>query len=197
MIIVPPLHLVLLGLALHPITDLDDRVLAQRIKEGDAAAFKAFFDRHHTLLYRYLQRRGVPGPVCEDLMQNAFLAIWERRDQIDVHQSLRSYLFKTCYNRALNHFRDTAKFANPENLNEPTPHPTPEAQTGYALMQDTLLQAVQMLPERRRAVFELCFLEELTYREAAEVLGISIKTVENQMGQALKSIRKVMEPFRG
>ena len=64
-------------------------------------------------------------------------------------------------------------------------------------MLQTLRIAVEALPERRRAVFELCFLQELTYREAAEALGISIKTVENQMGHALKAIRKAMEGYVG
>ena len=62
-------------------------------------------------------------------------------------------------------------------------------------MLQTLRIAVEALPERRRAVFELCFLQELTYRETAEALGISIKTVENQMGHALKAIRKAMEGY--
>ena len=62
-------------------------------------------------------------------------------------------------------------------------------------MVQTLRIAVEALPERRRAVFELCFLQELTYRETAETLGISIKTVENQMGHALKTIRKAMKGY--
>jgi RNA polymerase sigma-70 factor (ECF subfamily) len=65
----------------------------------------------------------------------------------------------------------------------------------YAMMQETLSKVVEQLPERRRAVFELCFLKEFTYRETAEVLGISIKTVENQMGAALKTLRAAFQRF--
>lgn len=176
-------------------TDLDDRDLARRIKQGDQAAFKAFFDRHHELLFRYLRRRGVDAPMCEDILQRAFLTIWERRDQIDENQSLRSFLFRIAHNRALNFFRDTAKFAG-----EPTPedHITnvlPDQHAEGALMQETLHRAVATLPERRRAVFELCFMQELTYREAAAALDISVKTVEHQMGHALKAIRKAMAKY--
>ena len=182
-------------LAITDIAALDDPTLARRIKRGDAGAFKAFFERHHDALYRYLRARGLAGAVCEDLIQNAFLTIWERRREIDEQKSLRAFLFKICYTRALNHFRDTAKFTDADELRDHVAPTTPDHETDYALMLQTLQHAVEALPERRRVVFELCFLQELTYREAAEALGISVKTVENQMGHALKTIRKAMEGY--
>ncbi len=184
---------------LFAITDLaalDDAALARRIKHGDAAAFKVFFERHHDVLYGYLRRRGLAGAVCEDLIQNAFLAIWERRGEIDEQKSLRALLFKICYTRALNHFRDTARFIDLTALTEPAAPTAPDRDTDYALLQQALRVAVEALPERRRAVFELCFLQELTYREAAQALEVSIKTIENQMGHALKAIRKALAGYR-
>ncbi len=182
--------------AITNITALDDSALARRIKGGDEAAFKAFFERHHDVLYGYLRRRGLSGAVCEDLIQNAFLTIWERRQDIDEQKSLRALLFKICYTRALNHFRDTARFVDPTAMNEPASPTAPDHDAGYALMQQSLRAAIEALPERRRAVFELCFLQELTYREAAEALDVSIKTIENQMGHALKAIRKALAEYR-
>ena len=195
MILPLPLDALFLFLALRPTADLDDGALARRIRDGDAAAFKAFFDRHHPALFRYLRRRGVPADVSEDLLQNAFLTLWERRADIDEHRSLRALLFRIAHTRALNHFRDTAKFADPEAAPEPADAATPDASADYHLMQDALRKAVDRLPPRRRAVFELCFMEELTYREAAEALGISVKTVEHQMGHALKAVRKEMAAY--
>lgn len=181
--------------AITDVAALDDPALARRIKRGDAGAFKAFFERHHDLLYRYLRARGLAGAVCEDLIQNAFLTIWERRHEIDEEKSLRAFLFKICYTRALNHFRDTAKFIDAEAIDDPVAPAAPDREADYALIQHALQAAVAALPERRRAVFDLCFLQELTYREAAEALGISVKTVENQMGHALKTIRKALEGY--
>ena len=94
-----------------------------------------------------------------------------------------------------NHFRDTARFIDLTALNEPAAPTAPDRDADYALLQQALRAAVEVLPERRRAVFELCFLQELTYREAAEALEVSIKTIENQMGHALKTIRKAMEGY--
>jgi RNA polymerase sigma-70 factor (ECF subfamily) len=186
----------LLLLALLPSSDLDDTVLAARIRDGDAAAFKTFFDRHHGLLYRYLRRRGVSDAVAEDLMQNAFLTIWEHRERIDTNQSLRAYLFRMCHTRTLNHFRDTARLQDDTVLAAVPVFNTPDHHAEVALMQRTFAQVLAALPERRRAVFELCFLEKLSYREAAEALGISLKTVEHQMGHALKALRAAFEAFR-
>lgn len=192
------LHLALLLLAVHGQGDLDDAALTRRIRQGDARAFRAFFDRYHGLLYRYLRKRGVPGDVTEDLVQLAFLTIWERRADLDDGQSLRAFLFKIGYNRALNHFRDTARFVDVDqtDLDGPSAAPGQDHEAALHLMQRTLDEAVAALPERRRLVFELCFLEGLTYREAAEIMDVSIKTVENQMGHALKAIREAMALYR-
>jgi len=170
--------------------------LARQIRDGDREAFRRFFDRHYDVLYRHLRRQGVPEAVCEDLMQNAFLYIWERRDEIDPERSLRAFLFRICRTRALNHFRDTAKFSEAETDIEPVDDEAPDEHVAVRMAQDRLRDAVATLPERRRAVFELCFMDELTYREAADVLGISVKTVENQMGHALKHLREVLAPYR-
>lgn len=183
-------------LAIADSAALDDPALAQRIKQGDTEAFKAFFERYHGLLYGYLRRRSLPAPACEDLIQNAFLTIWERRDEIDETKSLRSFLFKIGYTRALNYFRDNAKFADSTQIDDAVSPAAPDHEAAYTLMTRTLQAAVASLPERRRAVFELCFLQEMTYREAADILDISIKTVENQMGHALKTIRQAMEAYR-
>lgn len=185
------LHMLLLAFAAGP----DDRVLAERIRQGDAAAFRSFFDRHHGTLYRYLRRRGVPDPVCEDLVQNAFVTVWERRAAVDPDRSLRALLFRIGYTRALNHFRDTARFDGDAALASSAAANATDRQAAQSLLDDAVRLAVNALPERRRAVFELCFFEELTYAEAADALGISAKTVENQMGHALKALRRALRPY--
>jgi len=190
-----PVDLLILCLAVTGSGDLDDHVLAGRIKEGDESAFKTFFDRYHGLLFRYLKRRHVPDDVSEDLTQVAFITIWNKRSDIDEQKSLRAFLFKIAHNRALNFFRDTARFVDDPVDHEQAGTQNPEEEADFRKLQQSLYLAIQALPERRRAVFELCFLNEMTYRETAEILNISIKTVENQMGHALKSIRKALSHY--
>ena len=190
------ISLVLLALVPGEDRALEDRELARRIKRGDVEAFRSFFDRYHGLLFGYLRRMGIAPSVCEEVVQQAFVTIWEQRGRIDDGKSLRAYLFKIGHNRALNQVRDAARFAGEGTSPEMAAASNLEGEAEYALMLSALHRVVQHLPERRRAVFELCFLNGLTYREAAEALDISIKTVENQMAAALKVLREAFEDWR-
>lgn len=175
----------------------DDQVVSSGVRDGDHQAFKCFFERYHTYLYRYLTRMGVVPNAAEDLVQQAFLTIWERRSQIDPTRSLRAYLFQIGHNRALNYFRERRRIEDENEFPDPEdPTPGGDQMTDASLLKKRLEEAITQLPGRRRAVFELCFLQDFTYREAAEVLGISPKTVENQMSQALKFLRASLTDFR-
>lgn len=170
----------------------EDAVLARRIKEGDHIAFRHFFDRYHGILLAYLIKKGLEEEAAQDIVQNAFIKIWESRDQIDPNKSLKSFLFRIGYTRTLNYFRDTAKFDQGTDLNLRANETNVYQDAAYSQMHDYLLKVVKKMPEKRKAVFELCFLQEFTYREAAETLGVSIKTIENHMALALKTIRAAM-----
>jgi RNA polymerase sigma-70 factor, ECF subfamily len=185
----------------------DDRLysrnVARRIRSGDMDAFRTFFEAHRDALAGFLRKRQVPDDVAADIIQNAFITIWERRAEIDENKSLRSFLYRISYTRALNHFRDTAKFTGSAGPDENLPmartadgEPGPDQQTDHVIVRQALGRILDGLPEKRRTVFELCFLQELTYREAAEVLDVSIKTVENHMALALKAVREGLEKFR-
>jgi len=169
--------------------------MAEAIKRGDRTAFRGFFDRYHAPLLRYLIHRNVDEEAAEDLVQNAFVHVWEKRAEIRPEGSLKGLLYRIAYTRALNHFRDTARFVNsePEDVEPSQAHANPaEADEIRA----RIAEAVASLPERRRAVFELCMLEGFSYRETAETLNVSTKTVENQMGHALKAVRRLLQPLR-
>lgn len=172
-----------------------DASLARRIKNGDHSAFRRFFDRHHGRLLGYLRSRGVPDAEAEDIVQTAFLYVWQHRSEIDPDQSLRAYLFRIGYTRALNHFRDESKIDGDAEVDRvpSSAHSSPEAEALNAELQAQIDEAIAALPERRRAVFELCFLRDFTYREAAEALDIARKTVENHMRLALRDLRASLQ----
>lgn len=169
-----------------------DAHLVAALRKGDPEAFRTLFDRYHTHLYRFLIRTGVQESIAEDVLQDVFLGVWSGRARLDPHRSIRAYLYRACRNRAANHFRGRAKFADIPLADPVSELPLQDEQMDHVLLQSRLAEAVSLLPERRRAVFELCFVHGLAYKEAAHALDISPKTVENQMGYALKSIREYL-----
>lgn len=166
---------------------------AIQIRDGDAAAFQRFFTATHADLLRSLYRRGLDADAAEDVAQRAYVWIWEHRDRIDASKSLRGLLFRIGLTRGLNHLRDTARLDPLADL-DPPGAPDGDA-AALADLRAALTDAVAALPERRRQTFTLCFVDGLSHREAAEVMGVSPKTVEHQMGHALKAIRARLAPF--
>lgn len=192
-----PTELILLFLATIGGADADQTELAKRIREGDHEAFRTFFEQYHGQVLGYLRRRGLPDEVAADLTQQAFITIWDNRAQIDPAKSLRAYLYRIGYTRSLNYTRDTQKFMADVDLTQiPIAQSSnPEEEASYEDAQVMLRKAIEALPEKRRQVFEMCFISELTYREVSEMLDISIKTVESQMMHALRHIREEMKGF--
>jgi len=187
----PIIHLLLfLGTSLEG--ESNETQLYLKIKKGNQKAFKTFFEAHHEELYRFLGQKGVAKEAAEDLIQKAFIYIWENRSSIDQHKSLRAYLFRIAYTRMLNLFRDTQKFdQNSEiadlDISDSTSRPDQEIQQQE--LNETIEKAISAMPDKRQQVFRLCFVQEFTYREAAEFMDVSAKTIENHMSLALKDLR--------
>lgn len=190
------LQLLLLAFALSRLSDEERSELARAIKNGDHNAFKTFYDRHHAELLRYLLGKGIAKETARDLIQKAFIYIWEKRQQIDPSKSLRAYLFRIGYTRMLNHIRDHEKFDHSAALPSFESTGSPEAEVRARELQRAIDLAIENMPEKRGMVFEMCFIQEFTYREAAKTLDVSIKTVENHMGLALKDIRSALKEYK-
>ncbi|MGK7370945.1 MAG: sigma-70 family RNA polymerase sigma factor [Candidatus Halalkalibacterium sp. M3_1C_030] len=189
-------YLILLTFALSKLSDSERAELARSIKNGDHRAFKNFFDNHNKALYRYLMSKGISQEAAKDLIQKAFIYIWEHRQQIDPAKSLQAYLFRIGYTRTLNYIRDHSKFDDSEELPVLEQDSNPEDFARASELKEAIDLAINNMPEKRGLVFEMCFIQEFTYRETAESLDISIKTVENHMGLALKDIRAALKEFK-
>lgn len=180
----------LLCLAFDGSSHLDDRALAESIKKGDAEAFRIFYDRHYDSMYRYLVSRGAEGAQAEDLIQKAFLMIWEKRESIDPAKSLRAYLFTIGFSKFLNDRKRDSKSSGFEGDDWPSVEgQSPDDELRYRELLSTVHAAVQAMPEKRRMVFELCFMKQYSYQEAADALSLSRNTIENHMAAALKDVR--------
>jgi RNA polymerase sigma-70 factor (ECF subfamily) len=165
--------------------------LFARLRQGDAAAFDAIFREWYGTLVGVAQRLLRDRAVAEEVVQDVMLELWRRRAQLTVDDSPRAYLIRATRNRALNHLRHLRV----EQRGAPyAAGPTEAAPLGAsAVVEDelgtALAAAVAELPARCREVFELSRVQGLSYAEIAGVLAISTKTVENQMGKALRVLR--------
>lgn len=168
--------------------------IAKAIREGDKDAFKRFFDLHHSALIRYLKSLKCDKDLAEDLVQNAFLYIWEHRASISLTKSLKAYLFKIAYSKWLNTSQRLAKQDSFDQSHEAHfPAEQTEDQIHHNELQAMVLTLLNGLPEKRQQVFRFCFLEEFSYKETAEIMGISVNTVENHMQKAFSDMRQGLQ----
>lgn len=176
---------------------MNDREILDSLRRGDQAAFDSLFRTYYPPLVGVAEHILRSRSIAEDVVQDVFLELWRRRVDLVIQESFRSYLFRAARNRALNHSRHERV----ERRGEPDaagPAFTPATAT-EALVQgeiDTALHdAVTSLPARCREVFELSRVHGLRHSEIADVLGISVKTVEAQITKALRILRTRLAPW--
>ena len=162
-----------------------------RIRAGDEPAFEALFRALAPGLCAMVGRYVHARAVAEEIIQELFLDLWVRRESLRIDGSLTAYLATAARHRALNWLKRerrivpfSATAAIPE---EPDPASPDESTLLDAL---ELQDAIEHLPARCRLIFTLSRQQDMTYGEIATSLGLSIKTVETQMGRALKALRE-------
>jgi RNA polymerase sigma-70 factor (ECF subfamily) len=172
---------------------VDEIHLLERIRAGDSDAFDAVFRANYAALVGSAERILGRRDVAEEIVQDVMLELWRRRETLAVEDSLRGYLFRATRNRSLNHLRHGAieKRAEPElAANRAESGSSAHAALVEEEIEVAVKRAVADLPARCREVFELSRVHGLRYSEIATTLGISVKTVEAQMGKALRLLRE-------
>ena len=171
---------------------MTDQELVARLREDDHEAFAWIFRTHYAQLVGVAE--AVVGDVArgEDVVQDVFLELWRRRDRITLEATLRAYLFRATRNRALNLIRHerVVRRAAPFVATDVATGPVGTGRLVEREIDAAVQAAVAELPARCREVFELSRVHQLRYAEIATVLDISVKTVEAQMGKALRSLRE-------
>ena len=176
--------------------DLDLADTVSRLRKSDKAVLRELFELHYNsicaAMFRYIKDRA----LVEDLAQNVFIRFWEKRQQIEINSSIAAYLRRMAINEALGHIRKQKYFEEEldPNLNTKLDQSV-EEQYLHGELQDNITKAIDSLPPKCRLVFQMSRYEELSYREIAERLEISIKTVENQMSKALKILRAKLKGY--
>lgn len=171
-------------------------ILEKRIKEplfNDENEFKLVFKQHYQSLCFYANQFLKDMDSSEEIVQNTWVKIWEKRYDIQIETTLKSYLYKMVYNASLNEIKRQKTKQNFEQLN-PMKEGT-SYQNNIKELENKIEKAINKLPEQCRLVFKMSRFQDLKYREIAEVLNISVKTVENHMGKALKLMKNNLTEY--
>lgn len=168
-------------------------LLAERIKLGDEQAFELLFRKYYIRLCAFANKFLNDPEESKEIVQEVFAKIWEGREEIDPEDSLRSYIFKIAQNLSINKLRRIkveSKYSEIFKLVYVEYHEFSAYESLLAKeLEENIAHSIGNLPTECRKVFELSRMEGLKYREIADKLNISVKTVEAQMCKALKFLR--------
>ncbi|MEP7258360.1 MAG: RNA polymerase sigma-70 factor [Flavitalea sp.] len=156
------------------------------------AAFEEVFKTHFKRLYAYAFTIVKEEMTAEEIVQQVFFRIWEKKGQVDIKSSVTAYLYRSVYHESLNylkHRKVKAAYQSHAVWQSKNQSGDASSKVQASELERKLNKALSELPEQCRTIFQLSRFEELKYQEIAAKLGLSIKTVENQMGKALKILR--------
>lgn len=184
----------------HPLPKVNADLL-RMLREGDAAAFGKIYKIFAPVLYQRLLRLLKDTDTVEEILQDTFLKLWEKRAQIDPEQAFTTYLYRIADHLAIDVFRRISrdKALQQELWASTISFYLHTEETFLAKEQRQLIStAIEQLPPKRKQILVLCKLEDKSYQEVAELMGISVSTVSNQLAKAIKEIKDfVLRSTRG
>ena len=174
-----------------------EKNMTERLKSGDTQSLKFLFDTFYPSLCHFAVQFLNDHDQSEEVVQDLFVRLWENRGQLEIKTSLKSYLFRSVRNQCLNLIQH-------EKVRQKHAGKIREALFSEDVSNNFFLDgeiaagiqaAIEEMPEKRREIFRLNREEGLKYKEIAERLDISVKTVETHMGLALKTLRDKLKRF--
>lgn len=174
--------------------ELESHVL--KLKHSDQAAFKIIFDAYQQNIFNFLLFKTHDKALAEDLLQDTFIKLWDKRKHLKEEESIKAYLYRIAHNLYLNHLRHGAVMKKHQEGELKSRIFVNNAHPQYILeeqeFQLKLTHTIEALPERIKEVFLMSRIETLSNKEIAERLGLSIKTIESHIGKALQLLCKTL-----
>lgn len=176
----------------HQIADKDAWI---EIQKGNKMLYEGIFRQYYQMLCAFAISKLKDGELAEEIVQEVFVKLWEKREQLEV-SNFKSYLFSSVNNTVLNHFKhQKVRREHAAEMKVVQEEAVEDSEVEYNELQLKINALIADMPEARQKVFKLVKIEGKKYKEVAEELGISVKTVENQMGSALKFLRAHLKEF--
>lgn len=174
----------------------DDQILEKLPKEGQLA-MTMLYEHHYSQLCLKAIRYVKDPKIAEDIVQDLFVDIWKKRENLNVSSSLTGYLQRSVVNRSLNWLRAQRVQIEDIDAVKSTSDNSADAQDEIekSELEAHINKVIDTLPEKCRLVFIMSRFEMLSYKEIGEKMQISTKTVENQISKALKILRYELKNF--
>ncbi len=183
-----------------PTPSRGDADLMRRLRAGDERALEEVFRANYQGMCAFVRRFVFAPDIAEELVQDVFFKLWSKREALSEIDALRTYLYRAARNTALNHLRrkklESAWEEQEAARGEPITSGATDDEASTSEVAVAVNAAIGRLPTRCREIFLMSREGGMTYGEIAHALGISIKTVETQMGRALKSLRLSLARYR-
>lgn len=181
------------GDAASQLQDLSDEILAARIAEGSEGAFQVLMTRHVNMHLAFAERLMGNRVEAEDIVQDAFAKLWLNADKFDADKSkFTTWFYRVVMNRCLDVKRKKKPVALPENFEKADDKANVERDFEKSQQGKVIQKALEEIPERQRAAIVLCYFEELSNKEAAEVLGLNIKALESLLTRGRKNLEGLL-----
>lgn len=172
---------------------ISDKQLLDEIKHDSESAYHQLFQKYYTMLCYHAYKTYPDQHKVKDFAQDVFMDIWKKRKELQIHTSLPAYLRRAVTNKSIDYIR-SQRF----NFNTVPDKKVEVIQENleFSQLEEAIKHAVDSLPEKCKIVFSLSRYEGLKHKEIAEKLGISVKTIENQITKALKVLRVAVNNYR-
>ena len=170
----------------------------KEFQKNNHKLYNQLFMDYYTNLCRFAYTYVKDTEIAEEIVQELFISLWENRNELNINTSARAYLYTSVRNRSLNYIRNEKTRIGHENefaLKQIEKVTDIIDFCEREELQNIINEAVDELPESCQQIFRLSRYENLSYNEIAQQLNISPKTVENQIGIALKKIRTKLSPY--
>lgn len=177
---------------------LSEKELAVALHGGNEVIFEQVFRNYYERLCNYAKTMVNDMDEAEEIVQSTFLALWEKRLGIDIHTSVKSYLYQAVHNTCLNRIKhNRVKQMHGEYYRYTTDMASNSGsdQLIGKELEAQINEAIDSLPPQCQTVFKLSRFENLTYAEISQQLNVSVKTIENHMGKALRILREKLKDY--
>lgn len=171
---------------------MDESRLIELIREGDPLSFEILFQKYYVRFYNFVLNLTKNPQTAEDIVQNVFMKIWINRKNLRPDQSIHYYIYVLSKHEVLNHIRDRKVYTQVERLvmAEQPYEAVTDQNMDLKELDDRIRKFIAAMPEQRRKVFLLSRYRGMGNKAIAELMGLSVRTVDRHINLALTSLRK-------